>query len=95
MSNFSKLLIKDSLLNKVFNFSLPDCLSSVDWLDITISNHSSISAWVYTKLDTLSVYINEKTISAQNYTKHKLGNPVLVTPTEDQKKVLDTLIKEI
>lgn len=95
LSNFSKLLIKDSLLNKVFNFSLPDCLSSVDWLDITISNHSSISAWVYIKLDTLSVYINEKTISAENYTKHKLGSPVLVTPTEDQKKVLDTLIKEI
>lgn len=95
LSNFSKLLIKDSLLNKVFSFSLPDCLSSVDWLDITISNHFRISAWMYTKLDDLSIYIDEKTISAQNYTKHKLGNPMLQIPTKEQKAVLNTLIKEI
>lgn len=95
LANFSKLLIKDSILNKVFYFTLPDCLFNIDWLDITISNHFRISAWMYTKLDALSIYIDEKTISAENYTKHKLGNPVLVTPTEDQKKVLNTLIKEV
>ena len=95
LSNFSKLLIKDSLLNKVFSFSLPDCLSSVDWLDMTLSNQNHISVWMYTKLDPLSVYINEKTISAIQYSKLKIGNPILVEPTKEQKAVLNTLIKEV
>lgn len=95
LANFSKLLIKDSKLDKVFYFTLPDCLLNIDWLDITISNNFRISAWMYTKLDALSIYIDEKTISAENYTKHKLGNPVLVIPTKDQKKVLNTLIKKV
>lgn len=95
LSKLSKLIVNDPLFTKIFSFELPDIVNSIDWLDITLSNHNNISVWMYTKLDPLSVYINEKTISAIQYSKLKIGNPILVEPTKEQKAVLNTLVKEV
>lgn len=95
LNKLSKLITSDPLFSKTFSFELPDIISNIDWLDMTLSNQNHISVWMYTKLDPLSVYINEKTISAIQYSKLKIGNPILVEPTKEQKVVLNTLIKEV
>lgn len=95
LNKLSKLITGDPLFKKTFSFELPDCVSNIDWLDMTISNHNHISVWMYTKLDPLSMYIDEKTISAIQYSKLKIGNPILVEPTKGQKAVLNSLIKEV
>ena len=95
LNKLSKLITNDPLFSKTFSFELPDIIGNIDWLDMTLSNQNSISVWMYTKLDPLSMYINEKTISAVQYSKLKIGNPILVEPTKEQKAVLNTLIKEV
>ena len=95
LSKLSKLITGDPLFTKTFSLELPDIIGNIDWLDMTLSNQNNISVWMYTKLDPLSMYINEKTISAIQYSKLKIGNPILVEPTKEQKAVLNTLIKEV
>lgn len=95
LNKLSKLITSDPLFSKTFSFELPDIISNIDWLDMTLSNQNNISVWMYTKLDPLSMYINEKTISAIQYSKLKVGNPILVEPTKEQKAILNSLIKEV